>query len=54
MEYILIRYARKTSESIEEAIANFEEIINRKIKEGWQLLGGVSVDNGVFYQAMIK
>lgn len=54
MEYRIVRYARKTNETIEEAMRNFEEILNKKIAEGWQLVGGLCVDNGAFYQAIFK
>lgn len=31
-----------------------EEVVTKFLKEGWELQGGVSVDNGMAYQAMVK
>jgi len=33
---------------------SLEVRVNEKIKEGWDLIGGVSVYDGVLYQAMVK
>ena len=54
MRYEIIRYARKTNESMEEAIKNFQEIMDKKLQEGWQVLGGIAVENGALYQAIVK
>lgn len=54
MQYKIIRYARKTTETIEEALVKFEKEINDLLAEGWQIFGGIAVENGVFYQAMVN
>lgn len=54
MEYKIIRYVRKTNETTEQAIKAFEELMNEKLAEGWQILGGIAVENGAFYQAIVK
>ena len=30
------------------------KIINNLLNEGWKLQGGISVENEIFYQAMVK
>lgn len=35
-------------------LEGFRSMVSEHIKLGWQPLGGVSVDDGYFYQAMVK
>lgn len=33
---------------------SFEKVINRHLKEGWELQGNLVLDDGFYTQAMIK
>lgn len=39
---------------VQNTIHIFERAVNDAIAEGWEPLGGIMHDDGVFYQAMIR
>jgi hypothetical protein len=37
------------------ALAEIENCVKHKIKDGWEPIGGIAIDsNGLFYQTMVK
>lgn len=51
MEYKIVSGVARTSTG---ATYELQEIVREEIKKGWKPIGGVSIDDGVACQAMIK
>ena len=54
MEYRVIFAVCTISQPREETLQKFVNQINQLLQEGWRAAGGITVDNGAFYQALVR
>ena len=52
MQYAIVMYTRGVRETKEEALENMVIRVNAYLSVGWELNGGLCVDQGTFYQAV--
>ena len=52
MKYDIITYTRGVNESKEEAAKNMAAKVNSYLEKGWELNGGLFVDDKTFYQSI--
>lgn len=54
--YPIIAYTVVKAENIEGGLLSggLDKEVKKLMKEGWEPLGGIAVEKGTFYQAMVK